>query len=137
MDKDRFRDETFEYISRYFDNSLSELSERNTGYEGVFRRVDANRFFATIYKDGQDVARATIYMGGILGSGINYIQGQTTTESSLNESLTVDADDQSLYLTSLGMSSFVHARGQKLSQEGAAELLWGLVMQPLQQRSTW
>lgn len=137
MDKDRFRDETFEYVARYFENSLAELSARNSGYEGVFRRVDANRFFATIYKDGKDVARATIYMGGMLGSGINYIQGQTTTESSLNESLTVGADDQSLYLTSLGMSSFGHERGQKLSQEGAADLLWGLVIQPLQQRNNW
>ncbi|MDV7212493.1 toll/interleukin-1 receptor domain-containing protein [Azotobacter beijerinckii] len=59
LDKDRFQIDTFEYIARYFENSLKELQARNPGYEGVFRRVDANRFFATIYKDGQDVARAT------------------------------------------------------------------------------
>lgn len=136
-DKDRFRDETFEYIARYFENSLTELGARNAGYEGVFRRVDANRFFATIYKDGKDVTRATIYMGGMLGGGINYVQGEKTESNSFNESLTVDTDDQSLYLTSLGMSSFGRDRDQKLSQEGAAELLWGLVIQPLQQRNNW
>jgi hypothetical protein len=136
-DKDRFRDETFEYISRYIENSLAELGARNTGYEGVFRRVDARRFFATIYKDGRDVARATIYMGGALGNGINYAQGEQTESNSYNESLTVEADDQSLYLTSIGMSSFGRDRDQKLSQEGAAELLWSLIIHPLQHGNSW
>jgi len=30
-DKDRFRDEAFDYIAKYFENSLAELSERNVG----------------------------------------------------------------------------------------------------------
>ncbi len=45
--------------------------------------------------------------------------------------LTVQADDQSLYLTSLGMT-FRRGQDQKLSQEGAAELLWETVIAPLQ-----
>ncbi|WP_447896448.1 toll/interleukin-1 receptor domain-containing protein [Stenotrophomonas acidaminiphila] len=135
-DKDHFKADTFEYIARYFENSLAELEARNPGYQGSFRRVDANRFFATIYKDGKDVARATVYLGGMLG-GINYLQGETTSSNSSNESLSVDADDQMLFLTSMGMSSFGREREQKLTQEGAAELLWGLVIDPLQQRQNW
>ncbi|WP_142124855.1 toll/interleukin-1 receptor domain-containing protein [Pseudoxanthomonas sp. 3HH-4] len=135
-DKDQFKADTFEYIARYFENSLAELEARNPGYQGTFRRVDANRFFATIYKDGKDVARATVYLGGMLGA-INYLQGETTSSNSSNESLSVDADDQMLFLTSMGMSSFGRAREQKLTQEGAAELLWGLVIDPLQQRHNW
>ena len=131
-DKDHFKAETFEYIARYFENSLAELQARNQGFEGVFRRVDANRFFATIYKDGKDVARATVYMGGMLG-GINYLQGESDSSNSSNESLSVDADDQMLFLTSMGMSSFGREHDRKMSQEGAAELLWGLVIAPLQQ----
>lgn len=134
-DKDQFKADTFEYIARYFENSLAELEARNPGYEGAFRRVDANRFFATIYKDGKDVARATVYLGGMLG-GINYLQGETTGSNSSNESLSVDADDQMLFLTSMGTSSFGRER-EKLSQEGAAELLWELVIGPLQQRYSW
>lgn len=136
-DKDQFRNEAFEYIARYFENSLAELGKRNAGYEGTFRRVDANRFFATIYHNGRDVARTTVYMGGMFGNGINYVQGEKMENNSFNESLTVEADDQSLYLTSLGMSSFGHDRDQKLSQEGAAELLWSLVIQPLQKSNNW
>lgn len=137
-DKDKFRVETFDYVARYFENSLTELQVRNPGYEGVFRRVDANRFFATIYKDGKDAARATIYIGGsMFGNGINYVQGETTGSNTINESLSVEADDQALYLTTMGMSSFAQERNQKLSQEGAAELLWNLVIGPLQQRNGW
>lgn len=133
-DKDMFQSETFEYVARYFENSLQELGERNPGFEGVFRRIDANRFFATVYHDGKDVARATIYTGdGGFGRGINYVQGETMQSNSMNESLSVDADDQALYLTSMGMS-FGRDRGQKLSQEGAAELFWSILVEPLQRR---
>ncbi len=135
-DKDQFQLETFEYIARYFENSLAEIAARNPGIEGAFRRVDANRFFATIYQDGKDVARATIYMGGnFLAGGINYVHGETTQSNSMNESLRVEADDQKLFLLSMGMASMGVERDKKLSQEGVAELYWSILLRPLQQGS--
>lgn len=134
-DKDRFKDEAFEYLAKFIENSLAEIADRNPGYEGVFKRVDANRFFATIYHDGKDVARATYFTGGgSFGHGINYAQGETTGSNTTNESLTVDADDQSIFLRSYGMASLVSDREQKLSQQRAAEYLWGLLIEPLQRR---
>jgi hypothetical protein len=135
-DKDRFKEDTFEYIARYFENSLSELSDRNPGYDGVFRRVDSNRFFATVYRNGKDLARGTVYVGGdAWGRGIDYVQGETMDSGGLNESLSVEADDQTLYLKSLGMASFGGTRDQKLSQEGAAETFWNILIKPLQSNS--
>jgi hypothetical protein len=132
-DKDQFKLETFEYVARFFENSLKELGMRNPGYEGVFRRVDANRFFATVYRDGKDVARGTVYLGGgTWANGINYVMGETTSSNTMNESLQVEADDQALYLRGMGMSSLGQSRNLKLSQEGAAELLWGILIHPLQ-----
>ena len=55
-------------------------------------------------------------------SRIAYVNGETTDSGSMNEALNVNADDQTLYLTSMGMASF-GSRGEKLSQEGAADLL--------------
>lgn len=134
-EKDQFQLDTFEFITRYFENSLAELGVRNPGVEGVFRRIDANRFFATIYRQGKDVARATIYTGGqAFGRGINYTHGETMESNSMNESLSVQANDQTLYLTSMGMASFENDRDPKLSQEGAAELLWSILINPLQQK---
>lgn len=132
-DRDQFRLDTFEFIARFFENSLNELGHRNPGYEGVFRRVDANRFFATVYHDGKDVARGTVYIGSdTWGRGINYVQGETTASNSMNESLNIEADDQTLYLTSMGMASIGSSRDQKLSQEGGAELFWSILIRPLQ-----
>ncbi|WP_256675965.1 toll/interleukin-1 receptor domain-containing protein [Pseudomonas sp. Kh13] len=133
LDKDRFLFDSFEYIGRYFENSLLELQSRNPGYEGVFRRVDANRFTASIYKDGHDLAKATVFTGGQLGAGIYYSHGDSFGGSSYNEALTVDADDQSLYLKTFGMS-FNTRSDQKLSQEGGAETLWSILIAPLQRR---
>lgn len=132
LDKDRYQNDTFEYIARFFENSLNELQARNPGYEGVFRRIDANRFFATIYKNGDSVATATVYVGGRMGAGIYYSQGgDSFSSNSFNEALSVQADDQALYLTSMGMA-FQGRQHQKLSQEGAAEMLWEIVIAPLQ-----
>ncbi|GAA0640783.1 hypothetical protein GGR12_000216 [Brevundimonas lenta] len=137
-DRDQFQLETFEFIARYFENSLSELTARNPGFEGNFRKVDAGRFFATIYKEGKDVARATIYLGDdSFSKGINYIHGQTTGSNSMNESLRVEADEHSLHLLSMGMRSLGLERDKKLSQEGAAELYWSMLVDPLQQGSGW
>lgn len=136
-EKDQFRLDSFEFMARFFENSLAELSVRNQDLEGVFRRVDANRFFATLYREGRDVARATVYMGNDgFGRGINYVQGETMQSNSMNESLTVEADDQTLYFRSMGMASFGRSHEQKLSQEGAAEAFWSILIDPLQ-RSSW
>lgn len=133
-EKDQYLLDTFEYIAKYFENSLNELANRNSGYEGIFRKVDTTRFFATVYRSGSDVARATIFTGGdAFGRGINYVQGETMGTGSINESLSVQADDQMLYFTSLGMSSLGQERDQKLSQEGAADALWSQFIAPLQQ----
>lgn len=135
-DKDQFLLDAFSYVKRFFQGSLAELGARNPGFEGIFREVDANRFFATVYKDGHDVAKATIFMGGeSFRNGINYVQGHSTSNNSLNESLSVEADDQALYLKSLGMTSFAQDREPKMTLSGAAEYLWSEFVRPLQQRA--
>lgn len=134
-DKDRFQTEAFEFMARFFKNSLSELAERNPGIEGAFRRVDANRFFVTLYRDGKNIAKATIYMGGdSFGAGINYVQGHTTASNTINESLNIAADDQTIYLTTMGMMHYGDQKEKKLSCEGAAELFWENLIRPLQER---
>ncbi len=132
-DKDRFQDEAFEFMARFFENSLTELSERNQGIEGVFRRVDANRFFATIYRHGKDISKATVFMGGdMFRRGINYVDGHATSSNTLNECLNVEADDQALYLIAMGMMN--HNGQRKLTYEGASELFWENLISPLQGR---
>lgn len=61
-DKDRFKRDSFEYMARFFENSLGELASRNEGIEGDFRRIDADRFAAVVYKQGQAVSRCTVFL---------------------------------------------------------------------------
>ncbi len=46
--------------------------------------------------------------------------------------LNVECDSQAMYFRSLGMQSFGGRQDQRLSEQGAAELLWGLLIAPLQ-----
>jgi hypothetical protein len=131
-DKDLFKVESFEFIAKYFENSLTELQDRNPGIETAFRRVDANRFSAVVYKNGKSVSRCTIFIGDrFFSGGIAYTPSETTESSSCSERLTVEADDQSLFLRGMGMAT---SRGDssKLSQEGAAEFYWSMLIAPLQ-----
>jgi hypothetical protein len=67
-------------------------------------------------------------------SGIGYSHSDAAPEGSYNENLTVETDEQALYLKALGMS-FAHQQESKLSMEGAAEFYWGMFMEALQRGS--
>jgi hypothetical protein len=134
-DHDRFLEEGFEFIDRFFQGSSQELQARNPGIEARYRRVDGNAFVVSIYRTGARVAACGIRLGGMHGRSINYSQGDTAPKNSCNESLSVEADDQKMYLRAL-MSG--HHRGGTMSagmsHEGAAEYLWSLLIEPLQGR---
>src|SRR5262249_7608956 len=49
QDKDHFLQDAFEFIAKFFENSLAELAKRNPDIDGRFRRIDANRFTAVAY----------------------------------------------------------------------------------------
>jgi hypothetical protein len=133
-DKDAFKLASFDYLAKYFENSLIELATRNEGIEQAFRRIDANRFSAVIYKNGSAVSRCTIFMGDRhFASGIAYSASEMAGSNSFNEMLTVEADDQTLYLSSMAMGMGRRDGAGKLTQEGAAEFYWGMLIQRLQQ----
>ena len=132
-DRDAFLLETFEYLARFFEGSLQELNARQPGIESRCRRIDADRFAATIFRNGKKVAEYAIALGGI-GSrdgAVTYSHDASVRGNSFNEMLSIDADDQALFLKPLGMA-MRGERDAKLSGEGAAEFSWGLLIAPLQ-----
>jgi hypothetical protein len=130
FDKDRYLNEAFDYLAKYFENSLEELVARNPAIDKTFRRIDANRFIAAAYRQGEKICQCAIFLERMT-RGIAYAMNDDPRSGSFNESLTVEADDQSLYFKPLGMQSPA-GPGDKLSFEGAAELFWGLFIRPLQ-----
>lgn len=134
LDRDRFRHEGFEFIARFFENSMQELVKRNPGLEQRFQRIDATNFTAALYRNGKKVCKgAASIAGGNFGSdSIEYVMDDTPRHGGMNEAVSVKNDDQMLYFQSLGMQSYGRREKEKLSAQGAAEIFWDLFIQPLQ-----
>ena len=131
-DRDTFLFETFDFLAKFFQGSLEELQARNEGIETRFRRVDGDCFTATIYQGGTKVAGGTVRAGGMFGYGITWLGNDSGQANSHNESLSVGNDDQKLFLSPMGMPMGGVSRDANLTQEGAAEYLWDLLISPLQ-----
>lgn len=133
LDKDRFRHEGFEYIANFFENSLQELVHRNPDLQQTFRRIDANRFTAAAYRNGEKICRGSASLGGsTMGSeSIEYSMTDEPRHGGMNEAVMVRADEEAIYFEALGMQSYGNSK-ERLTFQGAAELFWELFIRPLQ-----
>jgi len=134
LDKDEFIHSSFNFMGRFFESSLAELVSRHPGIDGRYRKIDARRFAAIIYRDGKAVAQCIIRIDsmGSRSQCISFSYNESAPDGSSNEMLNVEFDSQAMYFKSLGMQSFGERQDQRLSAQGAAELLWGLLIDPLQ-----
>ncbi len=133
-DRDDFLTRGFEYLARYFENSLNELKSRNSHVETAFRRIDANRFDAVAYVAGREASRCGVWItfGGNWGSnGIFFSHAGISDGNSYNESLSVHDDGLTLHLKPLGMSQFTEGGDCGMTFEGAAEFYWTLFIDGL------
>jgi hypothetical protein len=130
-DRDQFLNDAFEFMARFFENSLGELKERNPGFDVAFKRIDANRFTASIYRSGENVARCKIWIGGLGVDGIAFSYNANPDDNSLNESMSVETGEQSLSFRPFGMQMRRVPEGG-LGLEGAAEHYWSLFIERLQ-----
>lgn len=131
-EKDSFLHEAFEYMAKFFEGSLHELQARHGDIECRFRRIDANNFNAFIYRGGKRNAECAINLGGgFRRGGITYSSSASSRGNSFNEELSVESDDQALFLKPLGMS-FHNTPNAKLSVEQGAEHFWEMLIAPLQ-----
>lgn len=135
---DKFLAESYTFIANFFEGSLQELERRNPDIETDFRRIDANQFTAKVYRKGKQECGCKIWLAGRrgFGGGIAY-RGNSglhdyLDDNSFNEAINVENDGYALFLKSLGMAIMGRGGEQMLTQEGAAEYLWGLFIGPLQ-----
>lgn len=110
------------------------MQARNSGLKASFKRIDANTFTAHVFVDGRLLAQCRVFLGGMHIGGIAYSGRADSSGDGFNECLTVKANDQGMYLGSMGMSQ-IFVRGDRddaFSREGAAELYWSMFIEPLQ-----
>lgn len=127
-----FINEAFEYISRYFENSLQEMRVRNSDIATDFRRVDANCFEAIAFISGQEQSRCSIWLERMLGTDqVCFSFDVNTNRRSYNETISVIDDGDTLFLEPMGMAHFGQVQGKKLNFEQVAEYFWTLFVQQL------
>lgn len=135
-DKDTFLEDAYEYIARFFDGSLEELQTRNPNIKTRFKRVSETSLTASIYDNGVRVAQCSIWYGtgrnNIASQGIAYSNSSEAPGNSFNECLNIIEDGYSLQLKPLGMSMMSSYGGEPLSQQGAAEYYWGMLIRSRQ-----
>jgi hypothetical protein len=135
LDRDRFRQSCFDYIARYFENSMHELVERNpnAGLAQRFQRIDIHHFTAAVYQNGDKVCKGALSIsnGMMGGNAIQFVLDDNPRDGGMNEAVFVKSDDQILYLEPLGMQSYGRDK-EKLTDQGAAEFFWELFIRPLQ-----
>jgi hypothetical protein len=133
-ERDEFLEDSYEYIARYFEGSLQELSVRNPQIKVKFKRLSETRFSAFIYDSGERVAQCSIYygQGGLVSPGIAYSHSGDVQGNSFNESLSIVNDGYTLQLKPLGIQMLGGRNDEALSQQGAAEYYWSLFIRPLQ-----
>jgi len=135
-ERDEFLENSYEYIARYFDGSLKELEKRNPQIQTRYKRLDATSFSASIYEDGKRVAQCSIWYGSANfgASGISYSNSSDAPRNTLNDNLSVVDDGYTLQLKPFGMHIAFRGEGvEALSQQGAAEYYWSMLVRPLQE----
>lgn len=134
-DRDSFLESCFEYIARFFENSLAELETRNSGIRSMFKRVDAQRFSASAYRDGKLVTQCHVSLQqgqALWGKGIAYSSSEAAY-AGINEQLSVADDGYNLHLrTNMGGFFVSGSSGDRLTPEGGAEALWSRFIAPMQ-----
>jgi hypothetical protein len=130
-DRDQFVDESFNYITEFFDNSLAELERQNPGIETRLLRIDRGHFSATIYQSGDRMNSCHIWRDYSRLGAIAYSMGDAWSPNSYNESLSVQDDGYSLSFRSFGRPTFNPSDQNRLSKEEAAEHLWQMLISRL------
>jgi hypothetical protein len=108
------------------------LKARNPEVDTSFKRIDANRFEAVAYVNGDEQSRCGIRLGSITRTdGLFFSYDGVGSGSSYKESMSVCDNEYTLYFEPLGMAHLGRERDTQLTHEGAAEYVWSLFVERL------
>ena len=131
-DRDIARREGIQFLSRFFENSLKEISARNPELEYDFHQRDADSFEASLYRNGQRACHCGIWRSGkgMAFGDICYSQSGISNNS-CHDAVTLEDDGIMLGFRSLMGGMHGQGREALLSNEGMAEHFWEAFIRPL------
>ena len=131
LDKDRFIENAFEIMKNYFRQALSDLKSHYPNTETDLKEINAVKFVARIYVQGNLQCMCKIWLGNSFGSqSIQYLEGTRIDidhDNSMNDYLTVDAAPSGLGLkiSPMALGIGVKKPDQEIVlPEPASEYLW-------------
>ena len=110
---------------------MEEVALRNPELEGRVRRIDGNSFVAAVYRNGAFQNGCRVFLSSSIGE-IGLALGENPSDGSYNEWLTIEHDGYVAGLKPGGMRMGGSPPGAVLTQEGAAEYFWGILIERLQ-----
>jgi hypothetical protein len=132
-EKNQFLRKSFEEIIRYINHFADETHKRYPHIEHETDMVTSRKAIFTIYNRGTQVEQFKIWMGGLLGGNeISFLYGShldIESDSSMNESISVEEHEGELKLKPMGIGMFGLDRDNLLLPHEAAEYLWKIVCQ--------
>jgi len=125
-EKDVFLRTAFEMIQQYFKDALNKLREQDHDVETEFTVLNPMKISASVYVQGELKNQCVIWLGSSFGGNqICYREGRNINvqnDHSLNDWLSVETDEYSLYLRPGGLGFFQHE--QRVDPRKGAEYLW-------------
>ncbi|MBL1215619.1 MAG: TIR domain-containing protein [Ignavibacteriae bacterium] len=134
-ERDVFLKDTYNTIKEYFKNALEMIPTKVNDVETDYDEITKYKFVAKVYLKGALRNQCKIWIGGMMSSNsISYVQGgfDIHQDNSLNDSISVEADLDSLYLKPLGPDFFSNVKvPDKATPKQAAEYFWSKFIQNL------
>ena len=131
-DRDLARTKCFEFVARFFQNSLEELKQRNPEIETDFQLIDSRSFEASIYVQGTRQSSCGIWIDAKLFRGDILYSQSGVSPGSFNESVSIESNGYTLGFKPLGMQLNGREQRGMLNQEGVAEYFWEILIGRLQ-----
>ena len=128
------------FLRAAYDELISQLeqfaSETHASYphiEHEMEKVTSRKTLFTIYDGGKQITQFKVWIGGLTGGdSISILHGNRMdieNDSSMNESLSLEEQDDELRLKPMGMWMFGGDRDKPMTPIEAAEYIWKMVCQ--------
>lgn len=134
-EKNQFLKASFDEIVNHLQYFADETRKQYPHFDYEVERITTRKVAFTLYKDEQQASQFKVWIGGMFGSNsISFAYGNHIdigSDSSMNESLSVEDHNSELVLKPMGMGMFGTERDSLMTAKEAAEYLWKMACQYL------
>ena len=134
-ERNQFLKASFDEIVNHLQYFADETRKQYPHFDYEVERITTRKAAFTLYKDEQQVSQFKVWIGGMFGSNsISFSHGNHIdlgSDSSMNESLSIEDHDGELMMKPMGIGMFGAERDNLMSAKQAAEYLWKMACQYL------